>query len=114
MRASDVGGCRRGDIDVLEHPTRYGQVVPYRLLDPWITLRETKWHKEIVSLWDRQGKRYAWREMTHTVNQDNLGVVRRASVDDAFVTGDQVVLNVACFLLCMPRTYCAFCRCEKR
>ena len=41
---------------VLEHPTRYGQVVPYR----WIALQdsETKQHRGIISLWDRQGERY--------------------------------------------------------
>ena len=29
-------------MDVLEHPTRYGQVVPYWLLDHWIALQENK------------------------------------------------------------------------
>ena len=30
-----------GDVDVLGHPTRYGQVVPYQLLDRWVVLQET-------------------------------------------------------------------------
>jgi len=54
------------------------------------------------------------REMPCSQSQENLGVARRAIVGDGFMTGDQVVPNVACFLLCMLRTYCAFCRCEKR
>ena len=53
------------------------------------------------------------RDDTRGQSRKNLGVARRASVGDAFVTGDQAVLNVACFLLCMLCTYLTFCLCKK-
>jgi len=31
-----------GHIDVLEHLARYGQVLPYRLLDRWIAFQKAK------------------------------------------------------------------------
>jgi len=45
-----MSGAALGDVDVLERLARYGQVVPYRLLDRWIASQETKPHKKTVSL----------------------------------------------------------------
>jgi len=53
------------------------------------------------------------RDDTCGQSRKNLGVARQASVGDVFMTGDQVVLNVAYFSLCMLWTYLTFCWCEK-
>ena len=77
--------------------------------------RKTKQHREIIQLvGETGGKIHIGRDDRYSQSQENLDVARRSSVGDAFMTGDQVVPNVACSLLCMLWTYFAFCRCEKR
>jgi len=99
-----------GNIGVLGHPTRYGQVVPYRLPDRW---KDGTRKSSACGIEREKDKIRIERDDTHGQSQKNLGVARQASIGDAFVTGDQVVLDVAYFSLCMLWTYLTFCWCEK-